>query len=97
MHPDDAVEIIKKLGAGNKPRKIAAVLDTLPLPEHIDKHFKTPGHAYIWDSQPRRCSSPPELDNKHMGVWVNDTLDYVHVVFVSKEVLEYILSKTKQP
>lgn len=94
MNPE---ELIKELAASSKPRKVAGVFDTLPLPEHIDKHFKSPGIVYLWDTNVRECKEVPALDGRYMGVWLCDTIPYVHIVLVSKEVLEYIIAPTKLP
>jgi len=95
MNPHEIEEAMKRMAVSSKPKKIAAILDALPLPVHIDEHFKSPNVSYLWDSQSRPCSSPSGLGNKHMGVWINERLDYIHIVFVTSDVLDYILSNRR--
>lgn len=71
----------KRLKATTKKSVIAGSFSTiLDLNEEKLKHFKSA--PYIWR---------PVNGNIYGGMLADETLDYIHIVMVSEEVLEYIL------
>jgi hypothetical protein len=88
MRKDIEAEV-KEIGAGNKPRIIAARLPSMPIPEHIDKHLRGKNIKYLWSLTPIKNSPIPSDNGMFIGLWMNKNLDYVHLLVASEEVIKY--------
>ena len=75
-------DMINKWKINGKPSRItASFVEIKDLQEiHID-HFKT--CPYSWK---------PMQGNIFGGLWLNDSLEYIHLVLATETVLEYILN-----
>lgn len=79
--PKEYEEMAAKWKQANKPSKIVgSFTDILQLNETHLKHFRNA--PYIWK---------PMNGSIYAGMLMDDNLDYIHLVLVSKEVLEYVL------
>jgi hypothetical protein len=78
--------LFKKWKDTNKPSKLAAsftkIKDLQPI--HIE-HFKE--YEYAWK---------PLQGGIWGGIWLNDNIDYIHIVMATTPVVEYILNLKKK-
>lgn len=86
-------KICEQLLRSDKPKIIAAKFSSIEeITEEQRRHFISANKygKYLWQVQPHeRDDNNKDL---HMGVLLDETLNYVHIVFVSREVLWYILN-----
>ena len=85
--------ICERLLKSNKPKIIAAKFSSIKeITEEQHRHFISANKygKYLWQAHPHEWDD----NNKdlHMGVLLDENLNYVHIVFVSTEVLWYILN-----
>lgn len=80
-------DCLNRLLMSDKPKMIVADLDDEnKLTEQQIKHFKTA--EYLWNLTPQTIEG--QYKDKFMGVLLDESLNYVHIVFVSKRFLDYI-------
>jgi hypothetical protein len=72
---------LNRLLKSDKPKMIVADLDNEnELTEQQIKHFKTA--EYLWNLTPQTIEG--QYKDKFMGVLLDESLNYVHIVFASK-------------
>ena len=80
-------ECADRLLRANKPKMIVADLDDEnELTEQQVKHFKTA--EYIWNLTPQTVEG--KYKDNFMGLLLDESLNYVHIVFGSQRFLDYI-------
>ena len=85
----DIEECVERLLKADKPKMIAAVLDDENnLTEQQVKHFKTA--EYLWNLIPQTIEGP--YKDKFMGLLLDESLDYVHIVFATGKFLDYLFA-----
>ena len=86
-------KICERLLRSDKPKIIAAKFSSIgEITEEQHRHFISANKygKYLWQVQPHEKDDA--YKGMHMGVLLDENLNYVHLVFVSKEVLWYILN-----
>ena len=81
-----------RLLASDKPKMIAAKFTKIEeITEEQERHFKSANKfgKYLWQVQPHQKDD--QYKGMHLGVLLDENLNYVHLVFASTEVLGYIL------
>lgn len=81
-----------RLLASNKPKIIAGKFSKIEdITEEQERHFKSCNKfgKYLWQVQPHQKDD--QYKGMHMGLLLDEDLNYVHIVFASTEVLGYIL------
>jgi len=89
-HIEDASQ---RLLHSNKPKIIAGKFNNiLELDGEKLKHFKSTNKLgkYVWQLKPH--DKDDEYKGMHMGLLLDEELNYVHLVFASNEVLNYIMT-----
>lgn len=80
-------EIADRLLRADKPKLIVADLtNEKELTEQQVKHFQTA--EYIWNLQPQTTDG--QYKGKFIGLLLDESLNYVHIVFASKNFLDYL-------
>ena len=81
----DVDTFVTRIKASNKPSKIAASFDKIGdlTIEHL-KHFRSA--PYFWK---------PMQGNIWGGMLVDENINYIHLVLASKDVVDYLLDKSK--
>lgn len=85
--------ICNRLLASDKPKIIAAKFTKIEdITEEQERHFKSSNKfgKYLWQAQPHMKDD--EYKGMHLGLLLDEHLNYVHLVFASSEVLGYILN-----
>jgi hypothetical protein len=85
-------ETIQRLLHNDKPKIIAGKFENiLDLDGEKLKHFRSGNKfgKYVW--QTTTHIKDDEYKGLHMGLLLDEDLNYVHIVFVSTDVLNYIL------
>ena len=81
-------QIADRLLKSNKPKMIVAGFkddDINLITEQQVKHFKTA--EYLWQATPH--NKEDNYKGLHMGLLLDENLNYVHIVFASKNFMEY--------
>lgn len=81
-----------RLLASNKPKIIVGKFSKIEeITEEQKKHFRSANKfgKYLWQVQPHQKDDG--YKDMHLGVLLDEDLNYVHLVFASTEVLGYIL------
>lgn len=80
-------ECVDRLLRANKPKMIVADLDDEnELTGQQVKHFKTA--EYIWNLNPQTIEG--QYKGKMMGLLLDESLNYVHIIFASQRFLDYL-------
>ena len=86
----NAEDVVQRLKQSTKPRIIAGKFENiLDLRDEHLKHFGSNDIKYLWKMQLH--DKDDEYKGMHMGLLLDETLNYIHMVFVSPDVLNYIL------
>lgn len=81
-----------RLLASDKPKIIAASFNKIEdITEEQERHFRSANKfgKYLWQVQPH--TKDDQYKGMHLGVLLDEDLNYVHIVIVSSQVLGYIL------
>lgn len=92
----DLEEKTKNLAQSNKPKIIAGKFKEITdINNKQLKHFKSASKfgKYLWKQDIHILKD--EYEGMHMGLLMDDTIHYVHIVFVSPKVLNFILNDCK--
>jgi hypothetical protein len=89
----DIEDCVNRLLKSDKPRIIIGSFNDInELTDEQLKHFDTA--EYIWNMIPQTNSGP--YKDKFMGVLMDESLKYVHIVFGSEQFLHSHLSRCKK-
>jgi hypothetical protein len=81
-------QIADRLLKSNKPKMIVASFtdkDINKITESKTQHFKTA--EYLWQGTPHNKEG--NYKGMHMGLLLDENLNYVHIVFASKNFMEW--------
>jgi len=82
-------DCLDRLLKSSKPKLIMGSFENIKeLTEQEIKHFDT--EEYMWNTKPQTDSGP--FKDKYMGVLLDESLKYVHIVFGSEQFLNEILT-----
>jgi len=88
MKKEDIESCLDRLLQNDKPKIIAGSFkNKSDFSEEQIKHFKT-AH-YMWNLSPH--NKDDKYKGMYMGVLLDENLNYVHIVFATNEMLNYIL------
>ena len=88
--PKESVErIFQDAKDKGKPSILTVHLNSLPIPEFWDEHFRDKENNYVWKMDSQNISG----NEMFVGVWLNEKLPFVWMIAVSSDVMEYIKRK----
>jgi len=89
MKKEEIESCLDRLLKNSKPKIIAfSFKDKNDFSEEQIKHFKTA--EYLWNTHPH--DKDDKYKGMYMGVLLDDNLNYVHMVFATNEMVNYIFN-----
>jgi hypothetical protein len=83
-------DCLNRLLKSDKPKIIAGSFKSKEqLTDEMVKHFSS-NPEYLWQLYPHDKND--EYKGMHMGVLLDESLNYVHIVFATNEMMNYLLN-----